>query len=111
MRNCDEELYMLDPDFPEFERDMKRLRTLGIVNGDSKNNSLTVKFIDQLTEHMIENKEDFFSYDLTQPILNGIEKILLTYNITNNEEKQRMTFIITGWINMLLKDGGFYDLN
>jgi hypothetical protein len=110
MWNCHEELHMLDPNFPEFENDMKKLRAIGIVTGDSKNNSLTVKFIDQLTEQMIENKEDFYSYDITQPILNGIEKILLTYDITDSE-KQRMTLIITGWINMMLKDGGFYDLN
>lgn len=102
---------MLDPDFPEFEHDMEKLRTLGIIKGDSKGNSLTVKFIDQLTENMIENKEDFSSYDLTQPILNSIGKILLTYDITDKKEMERMTLIITGWINMMLKNGGFYDLN
>lgn len=102
---------MLDPNFPEFERDMEKLRTLGIINGDSKSNSLTVKFIDQLAEHMMKNKEDFYSYDLTQPILNGIEQVLLTYDLTDKEELKRMTFIITGWINMMLKEGGFYDLN
>lgn len=111
MRNCDEELYMLDPDFPEFERDMDRLREMGVVKEDLNQNSLTVSFIDKMTKVMLDNKEDFYSYDLTQPILNGIEKVLLTYDINDKKELERMTLIITGWINMMLKDGGFYDLN
>lgn len=111
MRNCDEELYMLDPDFPEFERDMEKLRSINVVKGDLNQNSLTVSFIDKLTDVMMDNKEDFSSYDLTQPILNGIEKVLLTYDINDKKELERMTLIITGWINMMLKNGGFYDLN
>lgn len=102
---------MIDPNKQDFHKDMEDLRSLGIVKGSSEQNSLSVKFIDQLTQYMVENKEDFYSYDVTQPILNAVEHILLTYYELEHDQVQRMLLIITAWINMVLKDGGFYDLN
>lgn len=102
---------MIEPNKQDFYQDMEDLRSLGIIKGDSENNSLTVKFIDQLTDYMVENKEDFYTYDVTQPILNAVEHILLTNYKLEYDQVQRMILIITAWINMMLKNGGFYDLN
>jgi len=102
---------MLDQDFPDFKDDMITLRKLGVIKGNDEANSLTVGFIDRLIKYMIDNNEEFYEYDLTEPILRGIEEVLLTYNITDKGELDRMTLIITSWINIMLQNGGFYDLN
>jgi hypothetical protein len=102
---------MLDPEFPLFMEDLDKLRKLGVIEGNRDTNNIGKEFIDKLVDYMKNNPNEFMDYDLTTPILVGIEEILLTYNITNKDELDRMKIIMTGWIDGMLKGGGFYDLN
>lgn len=101
---------MLDKDFPEFKDDMNALRELGVIIGSDEANSLSVPFIDKLSDYMKSNPEEFAKYDMTEGMLHAIAQVLLSYNI-NDKELQRFTMIITSWIDTMLKKGGFYDLN
>lgn len=102
---------MLDPEFPKFMEDLDKLKKLGVVDSNNKGNNISESFLDKLVNYMKDNPNEFMEYDLTTPILVGIEKILLTYNITDKEELERMKIIMTSWIDGMLKSGGFYDLN
>jgi hypothetical protein len=101
---------LLDQDFPEFKDDMNTLRELGVIIGDDESNSLSVPFIDKLSDYMRSNPEEFTKYDMTEGILHAIAQVLSSYSI-KKEEMERFTLIITSWIDIMLKNGGFYDLN
>lgn len=111
MWEFDEELCLLDPRFPRFKEDLVKLRKLGIIIGNHEGYCISPEFMNKLVKYIKEHPDNFLEYDLTQPMLVGVNEILTDYNIINNIELKRMLLIMASWIDGVLKGGGFYDLN
>ena len=111
MWKCHEVLCMLKPNFVEFTSDLEKLKCMGVVDCTSTSNCMSVEFINKLSDYIQKHIECFIDYDLTPSILTAMEEILISYGIKDKEELKRMQFIMTSWVDSLLRQGGFYDLN